>query len=286
MNYTVIDSDNYAAHGISMMFFAGGEPHVKVPRFPKGKILLFAKLRNWTQIGFAALVLDALDHQPDVQVTAFIPYFPGARQDRTDGTAAHTLGVIASLLCQTDANIVVFDAHSDEAFDTIMNLQGYGLEDLAIPTGKACGIIAPDKGAVDRAEAFRDRFYPALPIVRCTKHRNSSTGELSHYECPPLPAKGHYIVVDDICDGGRTFNLLAQAFKERAGYSAEDHYSLELIVSHGIFSKGLDSISQLYSRLTTTNSWCELPEDRGHRARLTVMPLQPLFDKIMGETNA
>jgi ribose-phosphate pyrophosphokinase len=96
---------------------------------------------------------------------------------------------------------------------------------------------------------------------------------------PPLPARGRYIIVDDICDGGGTFNLLAHEFKAdpQAGAS-----KLELFVSHGIFSKGLSGIDPVIERVTTTDSWCRLASD----ARLTVLPLKPLFPLIHGDSNA
>lgn len=274
----IIDSDNYAEHGIETMFFPGGEPHVKLPLFTTPP-LMFAKLRTWNDVGFAALVFDALDTQR-CGARAFIPYFPGARQDRSNGTAPLTLSVIRNMF-EASAPLVVFDPHSNELIEQT-GARYFGLEDLTIPLrDRVGGVIAPDKGAMGRASRFRDRFYPGVPLIECSKQRDSQTGRLSHYELPKLPRSGHFIVVDDICDGGGTFNLLADAFRKQVGYNT-DRYSLELIVSHGIFSKGLDAISQMYSRITTTDSWCRLPPSE----RLTIIPLNQLFDRIMENSRA
>jgi ribose-phosphate pyrophosphokinase len=94
---------------------------------------------------------------------------------------------------------------------------------------------------------------------------------------PPLSAQGRYIIVDDICDGGGTFNLLATAF---ATDPVGRFSMLEMFVSHGIFSKGIDAISPTIKKIVTTDSWCQLPSDD----RLTVLPLSPLF-AILGEKN-
>ena len=85
----IIDSDRYAEAGIETMFFPGGEPHVKVP-WGTERVLLYLKLRTWNDVGFAALVIDAFERQGRLE-RVFIPYFPAARQDKTDGRAALSL---------------------------------------------------------------------------------------------------------------------------------------------------------------------------------------------------
>ena len=95
---TVIDSDDYRASGIETLVFPGGEPHVKLPDF-SGRILLFLKLRSWSDTGFAALIADAISRSDAESVHTFVPYFPAARQDRApDGRAPLTLRYTALLL--------------------------------------------------------------------------------------------------------------------------------------------------------------------------------------------
>jgi ribose-phosphate pyrophosphokinase len=56
------------------------------------------------------------------------------------------------------------------------------------------------------------------------------------------------LIVDDICDGGGTFIGLAAELKNKnAG-------KLYLAVSHGIFSKGFDSL-KCFDKIFTTNSF-------------------------------
>lgn len=273
--FTIIDSDDYAASGIETMFFPGGEPHIKVPPFKGRRVLLFLKLRTWSDVGLATLLIDALGRQPGVRFRIFVPYFPGARQDRSDGTCGLTLQVMATLL--TDSrSVFVFDGHSP-ALEAHADIAREFMPADLVPERRAnvAGVIAPDDGALGRAKRFRDAFYPAAPVICASKNRDTQTGRLSNYQLQPLPRDGQYIVVDDICDGGGTFNLLADAF---AANPLSSRCSLELFVSHGIFSKGLDAISPLFSHITTTDSWCRLPSSD----RLTVLPLAPLFDTIMG----
>lgn len=273
--FVVIDSDNYAASGIETMLFPGGEPHVKVPSFKGRRVLLWLKLRTWADVGFASLLIDAMERQPGTRFRVFVPYFPGARQDRSDGACGLTLQMMANLLTES-RSIFVFDGHSPAlaAFADIAR-EFMPADLLAVRRGNVAGVVAPDSGALGRATAFRNSLYPAVPVICAAKHRDPHTGRLSNYKLQPLPGAGHYIVVDDICDGGGTFNLLAEAF---ASDPLSPRCSLELFVSHGIFSRGLDAISPLFSHITTTDSWCRLPSN----GRLTVLPLAPLFDTIMG----
>lgn len=279
----IIDSDDYSAAGIETMFFPGGEPHVKVPFFSE-PLLLHLKLRTWNDVGFAALLLDALARQPqNMGANVFVPYFPGARQDRTDGRAALTVEVMANLLGRGHP-MTFFDTHSDVTSRHMIRrgpVNELRPADLAIPRSLAdyAGVIIPDHGAVARATAFRDRFIPDRPLIACAKKRDSQSGRLSGYEMSPLLRAGRYIIVDDICDGGGTFNLLAKAFREDP---LAPRSSLELFVSHGIFSKGLDAIDSAIDHIITTDSWCRLSSNE----RLTIIPLLPYMLERLGVLHA
>lgn len=274
----VIDSDDYSAAGIATMFFPGGEPHVKLPTIDDA-VLLHLKLRTWADTGFAALLMDALCRQGGKKPIAFIPYFPGARQDRTEGTAALTVHIMARLLAQSCCEVWVFDPHSPRTQrETGASVMMPKHLDLPVRPG-VVGIIAPDAGAKARAHEFRDAFYPTASVVECSKVRDQASGRLSNYQMPGLTTTGNYIIVDDICDGGGTFNLLAEAFESDP--LAPD-CELELFASHGIFSKGLGAIDPAIRHITTTDSWCCLPGSD----RLTVIPLLPDFLKYAGVRHA
>lgn len=267
----VVDSDNYAAHGVEVMFFPGGEPHVKIPDFEEG-VILYLKARTWYDTTFGALVIDALRRQGKL-LEAFIPYFPAARQDKTNGRAPLTLEVVGNLIGSSPFS--VFDPHSDKINVYTYVIEAFMPENLELPiVPNVVGIITPDKGAHARAAAFRNKFYPDADEIICEKVRNQDTGYIERYDIikPPTRA-GHLIVVDDICDGGFTFNLLADAL-DKDPYGKDS--TLELFVSHGIFSKGLDAISPKYIRITTTDSWCRLPSSN----RLTVISLDPILETI------
>jgi ribose-phosphate pyrophosphokinase len=283
----IIDSDNYAASGIETFFFSGGEPHAKIPDL-SGTVVLFLKLRTWNDTGIAACVLDAVVRGGAEKIIAFIPYFPGARQDRSDGYSPITVELVGDLFGRywNRVEIVTFDIHSERAKAMAgVDIRNMMPSHLPVPIKPdVVGIIAPDKGAADRATSFRDAFYPGVPVIQCSKKRNQQTGELSDYVMPSMHQAGRYIIVDDICDGGRTFNLLAEEFtKQWRGDS-----QLEMFVSHGIFSRGLGNIHPAIEHITTTDSWCRgsgptwvgFDGPKPVSNRLTIIPLLP---HLLGE---
>ena len=55
------------------------------------------------------------------------------------------------------------------------------------------------------------------------------------------------LVLDDICDGGRTFIELAKA-------TSGIQFDLQLAVTHGIFSKGREELNKYYSKIHVLNN--------------------------------
>jgi len=67
----------------------------------------------------------------------------------------------------------------------------------------------------------------------------------------------NFLVVDDLCDGGGTFIGLGEAIKE-----INPKARLSLYITHGFFTKGLESLLEYYDRLYTTNSVCRIEHDK------------------------
>lgn len=102
-------------------------------------------------------------------------------------------------------------------------------------------VIAPDKGAVEKAKTLAD--YLGLPLVVCTKDRDPLTGKLSN---PVVNGEvnGKCLIVDDIFDGGYTFLQLGMELK-RVGATQVDLY-----VTHLIGAKGLDILKPVIDKIT------------------------------------
>lgn len=272
-------------HGYELAFdaltFPGGEPHVNFgdDEMAQGR-KLWVDARIGDADGWMTLLatLDAVRAMKPSWLGLFLPYFPGARQDRRQGgaftakiyadglkSAGDTYGGLRPCL----EKIVVLDPHST-VLQALLTFEAMPLN-LAIPLEEYDGIICPDAGATQRTEEIAD-WLTLDKVYYGRKHRDPDTGKLSGFSCDPLP-KGRFLVVDDICDGGGTFVGLAEAITKQ-----QSACTLDLYVSHGIFSKGTEKLLTLYEDIYTTDSW---PADLPEHDRLHVKPLHDIARKLM-----
>lgn len=182
-----------------------------------------------------------------------LPYIPGARQDRVNptGDVGFMLSTVGRIINSYGfESVVAVDPHSEASNAHISNLDVYPYEALYshLWTGYS-GVIAPDKGARDRAaQAFHalGMDHRTRDLVQAEKVRDVSTGRLSGFDVTVTPG-AHYIVIDDICDGGGTFVGLGEKIREQGAFA-------DLFVTHGIFSKGTTELHKLYKNIYTTNT--------------------------------
>lgn len=237
--------------------FPAGEAHIKFPEgveLQKEEIAILQPDADslHTDLFILAAWSETVHALSSVLVTLVLPYMPGARADR--GTP-FGLGMYRDFLANMNIdNILIFDPHS---FVTLKEMPFsahylYPSDLFSAPQikevlSKYDGIIAPDKGAVERAAGVSD--VADLPVFTATKHRDESTGKLSNFQIDGLDPEKKYLIIDDICDGGGTFLGLAAASGMPKG-------SLDLYVSHGVFSKeALKNLSETFGHVYTTNSY-------------------------------
>lgn len=232
--------------------YSDNTPMVKTPDFMdivnKADTMI---LRDGSLQGFvtAMFLYDSLYRSGCAQMRLVLPYIPGARQDRinVEGDVLNTLRSVATMLNQRGfREVVVADPHSPVAEQVIKDIKVYPLERIYSHLWKGyTGVIAPDKGAKARAEAAGKTL--GLPVFYGGKTRDVSTGRLTGFEVEELPKGGHFIVVDDICDGGGTFIGLGEKIREQGCYA-------DLFVTHGIFSKGTRAMKEIFKNIYTTDT--------------------------------
>jgi ribose-phosphate pyrophosphokinase len=169
------------------------------------------------------------------------PYLPYARQDKDiNNESTFALHTFLSLMSAVFDSIEVFDPHSAELLqayfgDRIKIVSPQTKISFALNDSDSYSICFPDAGAQTR--------YPFLSSpdnIVITKVRNQSTGEITGLTINnPTKVRGaRVLIVDDLCDGGRTF---VEASKILYANGAR---AVSLYVSHGIFSKGLEVLHQ------------------------------------------
>lgn len=259
-----IDTDSYSNCGIEVFQFPGGEWHANVPRWRTKIVHIFAKIRTWDDMGKLLVVGSALSSQ-GVDIHVFAPYLSGARQDRNPhGMTPLTSAMYGKLFGTFATSVTCVDIHSSAAREAFAD--GFGFQPRVMPAApmleflikdKPDAVIAPDKGSVERANAAAD--YLQCQVIQCDKKRDFETGKLSGFMVPAhvrdsYKPDARFLIVDDICDGGGTFIGLLEEFRKLMPDAPVDLY-----VTHGIFSKGLDPLHQ-FDNIYTTNSFYQPPE--------------------------
>jgi ribose-phosphate pyrophosphokinase len=113
-------------------------------------------------------------------------------------------------------------------------------------------LLSPDAGSLKKiypiAFMLLETYNIQSSIICATKIRDEKTGKLSGFKIyDTIPENSQVLVVDDICDGGGTF----------IGLSEQIPKSCEklLYITHGIFSKGIDVLTNHFNMVFTTNSF-------------------------------
>lgn len=179
-----------------------------------------------------------------------MPYIPYSRQDRPcNNGEGNSIADFADVINMLKYDVVaVLDPHSNVSPAVLHNCQVF--DQLTAfgqikPSFREWTIVAPDAGATKKCEEFA-KAVGAAGVLTCHKTREMSTGKITGLEFnQKVDPQGKFLVLDDICDGGRTFIELAKMFGE---------CDLELAVTHGIFSKGVDIVTDWYDHVYTTDS--------------------------------
>jgi len=246
-----------------MFTFSGGEPHIKItPTNYKGRVTITHRINSFNDLGLLLISVDALNRLGYNELELFLPYFPGARQDRVmiKGEPL-TSKVYADLINQLGfKSVAIFDVHSDVTPALIKNCKVLSnhlfIKNVMAELPNNMAIVSPDAGALKKIYNLA-AFLNVNEIVECGKHRDVKTGFLSGFSVPIQDLKGkHCLIVDDICDGGGTFIGLAEELKKR------NSGKLFLAVSHGIFSKGYTDLLEYFEKIFTTNSIKEIEQDK------------------------
>ena len=262
--------------------FPGGECHVRlgdkleVPLLLSDKVEITAYLYNSKDIMILLFCVDAIRRiNSEIRIKLIIPYLPYARQDRvcTPGESL-AVKVMADLINSLKCNEVhIYDPHSDVAGALINNCITIPLHQFLYVFNKTnfdllkdCTLVSPDSGAEKKVLAAA-RSLGIDKIVYASKIRNFRTGQISGTTIShgDLYTGGNYIILDDICDGGRTFIELSKQLIAR-GINKDNIY---LYITHGIFSQGLDVLTDYFKHIYCYHTF--LTVDKIDKEFLTVL---------------
>ena len=203
------------------------------------------------------LIIDALRRASANRISAVIPYYGYAKQDKkTKGREPISAKLVANMIEMAGAErIVTLDLHAAQIqgfFDVpVDNL-------MAAPTlcnylknqnlqGDRIVVVSPDAGGVPRAETFAKRLKSNLAVI-IKRRPEPDVSEVTHIVGD---VEGKIaVVVDDMISTGGTLVKAAEALRKKG---ATDVYTL---ATHGIFAG--DAIAQFekseISRVIVTNT--------------------------------
>ncbi|MEQ8557269.1 MAG: ribose-phosphate pyrophosphokinase [Henriciella sp.] len=182
------------------------------------------------------ICIDALVRASASRITAVIPYYGYARQDRkTDGRTPISAKLVANLIAKAGADrVLTMDLHAGQIqgfFDVPTdNLVAMPVieNDIRITHGSSnVMVVSPDVGGVVRARNLANRLGVDLAIV---DKRRPEAGKSEVMNIIGDVSGRHCIMVDDICDSGGTLVNAAAALKDK-GASGVSAY-----VTHGVLS--------------------------------------------------
>ena len=244
------------------LVFPGGEVQVRIEdtEAPPGPAEATIRADLFTSDAFMGLLVltDAVRRRfGDIPIDLICPYLPYARQDRVafPGEALSAAVACTLLNSQRYASVEVWDAHSDVSLALLDRVRHRPASDFVadiLDTDDV--IVAPDQGAVRRTAACAR--LTGAPLVHAEKTRSTDTGAITG----TIVHSGHvgrrdFLIVDDICDGGRTFIELAKALRPLTDGR------VKLYVTHGIFSQGFDPLRSHLDRVFVANPFpAELPD--------------------------
>lgn len=243
----------------TVLGFSGGEVHVRIlePNEAPGQVFeIRARLHGSAEIMELLLLTDALRRMSSgARIRLVCPYFPYARQDRVCAPGeALSLLVMADLInAQGYESVQVWDAHSDvtgAVLDRMISVPALNFVrqlDLLVRAEKPI-LVAPDAGALKKVSSIAKAI--GTHWVRADKSRDPATGDITGtvvYSDHVGPRD--FLIIDDICDGGRTFIALAEALRPLTDGK------VYLYVTHGIFSAGYEALTTAIDGIYTANSF-------------------------------
>jgi ribose-phosphate pyrophosphokinase len=184
------------------------------------------------------IIIDALRRSSAHRITAVLPYFGYARQDRKPGPRTPiSAKLVANLITHAGADrVMTLDLHAGQ-------IQGF----FDIPTDNLFAspvmvrdikehhdlskvmVVSPDVGGVVRARGLAKRINAPLAIIDKRRERAGESEVMNVIG----DVKGHTcILVDDIVDSGGTLVNAAEALLEQGATSVAAY------ITHGVLSGG------------------------------------------------
>ncbi|MFQ6553994.1 ribose-phosphate pyrophosphokinase [Aestuariibius insulae] len=225
------------------------------------------------------IMADALRRSSAARITAVIPYFGYARQDRrTKARTPITAKLVANMIAESGIErVLTMDLHAAQIqgfFDLpVDNLYASPIFALDImhhfQDMSDVMVVSPDVGGVARARELAQRIGAPLSIV---DKRREKAGEVAGMTIIGDVTGKRCIIVDDICDTAGTLCKAAEVLIENGATEVHSY------ITHGVLSgPAVDRIKKsVMKSLVVTDSIEATPETEAAE-NIRIVPTAPMF---------
>jgi ribose-phosphate pyrophosphokinase len=261
----------------------------KPSAFPDGQQSITLDLSTISDLGISCTIKSRLNSFRDLELIVcaaaalreagmerihlYIPYCLGGRSDIKfeEGGLNYIKSVIAPIInLQKFTSVTVIDPHSialENCIDNLKKIDNSLLADWAITDistkGSNFKLVSPDAGALKKIFSTAKSIGYKDKVIVAEKVRDLPTGKIIHTHVPleGTNSTDNFVIIDDICDGGRTFTEIAKTIKSHV-WSGDEYFKgkIYLIVTHGIFSAGFTELRNYFDGIYTTNSISDIKE--------------------------
>ncbi|PZX16576.1 ribose-phosphate pyrophosphokinase [Palleronia aestuarii] len=226
------------------------------------------------------IMADALRRSSAARITAVIPYFGYARQDRrTKARTPITAKLVANMIVESGIErVLTMDLHAAQIqgfFDIpVDNLYASPIFALDIAhTFKAnlddVMVVSPDVGGVARARELAQRIGVPLSIV---DKRREKEGEVAEMTVIGDVEGKTCIIVDDICDTAGTLCKAADTLMEAGAQEVHSY------ITHGVLSgPAVDRIGRSVMKSLVITDSIEPTDAVRHCDNIRIVPTAPMF---------
>ncbi|MEO1773975.1 MAG: ribose-phosphate pyrophosphokinase [Pseudomonadota bacterium] len=225
------------------------------------------------------VITDALRRASARRITAVVPYFGYARQDRkTAARTPITAKLVANLMTGAGVDrVLTMDLHAgqiqgffDIPTDNLYAAPVFALDVKSRFNGRDdLAVVSPDVGGVVRARDLARRINASLAIV---DKRRGQPGEIESMTVIGDVDGKCCLIIDDICDTAGTLCKAAEKLKE------EGAKEVNAYISHGVLSDpAVDRLgTSALEELVVTDTIQPRPDVKDC-ARIRVLPIAPLL---------
>lgn len=261
--------------------FSDGEVSVEIQENVRGRdVFIIQSTCAPTNDNLMELIVlaDALRRASAARITAVVPYFGYARQDRRPRSArvAITAKVVADMMTTIGVDrVLTVDLHADQiqGFFSVPVDNVYGspvlLDDIIDQQYENPMVVSPDVGGVVRARAVAKQLDCDLAIIDKRRERANESqvmniiGDVEGRTC---------ILVDDMCDTAGTLCKAAQALKEN-GAARVIAYATHAVLSGPAINNITNS---MLDELVVTDT-IPLSKDAQQCSKIRQLTLAPLL---------